>query len=66
MIIGFNAHLLKAAAEGFCSFLTGVMGNYNAANHEAAVLKFIAKAENVLIVGDSKVAANLVFFNINC
>ena len=50
----------------FGGLLTFVMRNADASHHKTAVLKFIAKAQNVHIVGYAQIAANFVLFNINC
>ena len=62
--IGFDAHPLKPLAIDIGGLLTCVVGDDHRTNHESSFLEFGAQSQHVLIVGDAKVGAHLVFLDV--
>ena len=58
--IGLDAHALEADAEIVGGMLAVVMGDDDAAHHEATGDELAAKAEDILVVGDAEVSTHLV------
>ena len=57
---------MTAPAEEVRAFLVGVLRDTDASDKEAAVAEFPDEPENVRVVGDAEVAADLIFFDILC
>ena len=64
--IAADAELLEALAEVIRSRLSGILGDHDAADIEAAVLKGFFQTESVIVVGDAEIAANLVLLDGIC
>ena len=64
MTVYFDAKMLKLCLKDICGRLSGVAGDNNAADIQTLVAVFLDQTENICIVGDAKVVANLVFLNI--
>ena len=62
--VGLNAIALKTLLKLCGSRLTIVVSDDNRSYHESAILKFAAKAEYILVVGNAQVGAFLVFLNV--
>ena len=62
--IGPNTHVLQLGTEHIRSALAAVLGDHHAAHIQALVLEFLNQAQNIHIIGDSQVLANLVLFDI--
>ena len=64
VIVHLDVHVLQALAVSICACLAVVVGYDNTVDAKAAGDKLIPKAQYIYVVGDSKVAAYLVLFNI--
>jgi len=62
--IGFDAHAFKAVPELVCGPLSVVVGDDHGTDHEAPVLKLVAEAQSVFVVGDAKVGTHLVLLDV--
>ncbi len=65
MIIYFDAETFQTLPVCISAGLAVVVGHYYAADHETALLELCAETENILVVCDSEIAANLVLLNVN-
>ena len=59
--VAFYSHALQSVAELVGGPLAVVVSDDNRAHHELSVHKLVAQAQHILVVGNAKVGANLVF-----
>lgn len=59
--VGFDAEAFEAHTEVIGGALAVVVGDHDGADFETAVDEGVAQAQDVLVVGDAEVGANLVF-----
>ena len=64
VIIYLDAETLETVAVCIGAGLTVVVGHHDAAYIESYVLELTAKTQNVLVISDSKVTADLVLLNV--
>ena len=65
VVIGPDAHFLELGSEGLDGFLAGVVRDDHAAHHQPPALELVPQAQDVLVVGDAQVAADLVLFDVH-
>ena len=65
MAVYFDAKMFKLRLKDICGWLPGVASDDHAAYVQALVTVFLDETQNVGIVSDAKVVANLVFFNVS-
>ena len=66
MVISPDAHPFKPVAVGVGAGLSIVMGDDDRIDQEASGLEFSPEPENVHVIGDSKVAADLALLYVDC
>ena len=64
MAVDRNALRFQTLAECLCTGLLLVAGQYDTADIEAFTAVYIDQAEDIQIVGDTKIGADLIFFDI--
>ena len=64
--VGGDADPGKLLAESVGTALPIIMGNDNRADHKTAALELFTQANDILVVGDAEVVANLVLFDVEC
>ena len=65
MAVNADAKVFQTGAELINDILTGVAGDYDTSHIETLVAEFLDQAQNIYVVGDAKVMADLVFLNIS-
>ena len=65
VVIDLDAHALEALAVGVGAALAVVVGDDDAVDAEVAGDEFVAEAEDVYVVGDAEVVADLVFLDVH-
>ena len=65
MDVGDNTQAFEALAESIGTGLTVVVGYYHRPDQKAAALELFPQTQDVHIIGDTQVTANLVLFNVN-
>ena len=63
--ICFDSQVFQFGLKIVGASLSGVLGDYHAANVEASGLKGIDETQHIQIISDSKVTTDFVFFNIS-
>ena len=68
LIVAVNAHTerFKSGLEFDSRGLISPTGEHNAAYHQSKSAESVDEAQNVEVVGDAKVTAHLILFNIRC
>ena len=64
MVVDLNTLSLKALAIGIGARLTIVVGDDYSTHAESQTLEYTTQTQNILIVGDTQVAAHLVLLDI--
>ena len=64
MSVDTDSHVFKTVAEEIRALLAAVLRDDNAADIETVFFKGAFQAEYIIIVGDTKISADLVFFNV--
>ncbi len=64
MVVDLDSERFHTLLERICGRLTLVLGQHNAADIESDLGEHVEKAHNIDIIGDTEVAAYLVFFDV--